>query len=281
MKKLIVNADDFGRHVLINAAVAIGAEQGCLRSATLMPGGAAFADALEVLRAHPALGVGIHFTLVNGNPVLPAAEIPSLVTPEGGFYDDYTLFVKRFLLGKVRLEEVQRELAAQLAKVQAAGMAVTHIDSHQHMHTLPGIIDIALELGAAAGIRALRVPETAVFYRGGYSDGIAQLVGRAGLHTLASLARFKAKRRGFCMPDHFAGIVAGEAVTAEHFRTICRGLQSGTLEVMLHPGTENERLQRECGWQHDFEAELAAVTAAENLALLKELQIEPVNFSAL
>ena len=112
MKRLIVNADDFGRHELINRAVEQGVTEGCLRSATLMPGGRAFASAVAVAKSHEELGVGIHFTLANGFPVLPPEEIPSLVTGQGVFYDDYALFVKRFLTGKVRLEEVRAELAA-------------------------------------------------------------------------------------------------------------------------------------------------------------------------
>ena len=276
-----MNADDFGRHVKINEAVALGIEKGFLRSATLMAGGAAFEDAVEVARRHASLGVGVHLTLVNGNPILPAAEIPSLVAENGLFYDDYTLFVKRFLLGKVRLEEVRRELAAQMAKQQRTGLHFTHIDSHQHMHTLPGILGIALDLAAAAGIHAVRVPETAVFYHGGYSDGLGQLIGRAGLSTLAHLARLQASRRGFHMPEHFAGIVAGEAVTGAHLHELLAGLSGGTMEVMLHPGTDNGVLQAACLWQHDFEAELAAVTSEENQRLMSERGIVAGNFGDL
>ena len=92
LKRLIINADDFGRHELINQAVEKGVTEGCLRSATLMPGGKAFESAVAVARRHEKLGVGIHFTLVNGYPILPPREIPSLVTAEGVFFDDYTVF---------------------------------------------------------------------------------------------------------------------------------------------------------------------------------------------
>ena len=76
MKQIILNADDFGRHVLINRAVERGVQDGVLRSATVMPGGAAFDDAAALAARTPALGIGIHLTLVNGNPVLPPAAIP-------------------------------------------------------------------------------------------------------------------------------------------------------------------------------------------------------------
>ena len=98
--QLLVNADDFGRHVLIDQAVKRCVEDGCLRSATLMPGGKAFDDAVEVARCHPELGVGIHLTLVNGFPVCEAKDIPSLVTKEGVFFDNHVEFVKHFLKGQ-------------------------------------------------------------------------------------------------------------------------------------------------------------------------------------
>ena len=114
-KQLIVNADDFGRHILINRAVERGMAQGLIRSATVMVTGAAFEEAVALARRTPALGLGIHFTLVNAKPVLPASDIPSLVDPATGeLYPDHGAFVKRFLTGKIRLQDVQRECTAQL-----------------------------------------------------------------------------------------------------------------------------------------------------------------------
>ena len=152
LKNLIVNADDFGRHELINRAVERAFNSGCLKSATLMAGGAAFDDAVKLARKISGLGVGIHFTLANGNPILPPNEIPSLVTEEGIFHADYVKFLKRYLSGKISLAEVRSELAAQLEKIFRAGLTPTHVDSHQHLHHVPGIVEIVLDLAAASGI---------------------------------------------------------------------------------------------------------------------------------
>lgn len=279
VKRLIVNADDFGRHEFINAAVERGVTAGCLRSATLMPGGKAFDSAVAVAKRHTELGVGIHFTLVNGYPVLPPAEIPSLVTEQGVFYDDHTAFVKRYIMGKVNLEEVRAELAAQLQKLEQAGLSLTHADSHQHMHTLPGIIDIVLELAQAAGIKAVRTPRTPLFC--GAFGGVGQLIGRLGLGTLAQLAAGKARRRGLATPEHFAGIVAGEAVSETYLMEIIRQLQPGTTEVMMHPGTDNAVLIPACGWDHDFEAELAAIVSPAVRELAAAGAVEITDFRAL
>lgn len=276
LRYIIINADDFGRHAEINRAVEEGLVHGCLRSATVMPGGAAFAGAIDIARRHEELGLGVHFTLVDGHPILPPEEIPSLVGSEGDFLPDHTALLKRYLKGGVNLEEVRRELAAQLQKIEATGIPISHVDSHQHMHTLPGIIDIVLDLAARAGIRAVRTPRTPLF--AGAFGGLGQLVGRLGLSTLARLAACKAHRRGLLTPDNFAGIVAGEAVSEGELLHLIAHLPQGTTEVMMHPGTKNDVLQEDSGWQHDFEAELAAILSPRVGEALRKAEVEPVNF---
>lgn len=276
LRYIIINADDFGRHAEINRAVEEGLVHGCLRSATVMPGGAAFAGAIDIARRHEELGLGVHFTLVDGHPILPPEEIPSLVGSEGDFLPDHTALLKRYLKGGVNLEEVRRELAAQLQKIEATGIPISHVDSHQHMHTLPGIIDIVLDLAARAGIRAVRTPRTPLF--AGAFGGLGQLVGRLGLSTLARLAACKAHRRGLLTPDNFAGIVAGEAVSEGELLHLIAHLPQGTTEVMMHPGMKNDVLQEDSGWQHDFEAELAAILSPHVGEALRKAEVEPVNF---
>ena len=246
LKRIIVNADDFGRHVLINRAVERGVQDGMLRSATLMPGGAAFDDAVLLAQRIPALGVGVHLTLVNGTPVLPPQEIPSLVTAEGVFHDNHTAFAVCLLRGQVALGEVRAELAAQLRRVEAAG------------------------------IPAMRAPRAPLF--AGAFGGIGQLVGRAGLSVLARRAAVMARRHGIRTPDRFAGIVAGEAVDTRVLTEIVRASVDGVTEVMMHPGTDNAVLIPACLWDHDFEAELRAVCAPEVHDAFRAAGAEPVNF---
>lgn len=279
MKNLIVNADDFGRHELINRAVERAFNAGCLRSTTLMAGGIAFDDAIAVAKRNSGLGVGIHFTLANGNPILPPKEIPTLVTPEGIFHENYIVFLKRYMSGKISLDEVRSELAAQLEKILQTGLKLTHVDSHQHLHHVPGIIDIVLDLAAAKKIFAMRSSGAKIF--DGELDSLGKFVGRLGLSSLAKFAAHKAHKKNFATPEHFAGIVAGESVDENFMLKLVEKFQDGTTEVMLHPGTDNKILCDFCDWEHDFEAELAAVTSPKVLNVLAEKNISAVNFSAL
>lgn len=278
MRKLIVNADDFGRHVLINDAVIQGHVEGCITSATLMPSAAAFDDAVTKAAAHPSLGVGVHLTLIGEKPLLPPEQIPSLVDENGQLAEKYPQFMARFFKGAVSLKEVRAELAAQIQKVVDSGLRITHIDSHQHLHLLPGIIDIALELAAAHQIKAVRIPSVPLGFTGGYSCTPGQFVGRSGLIFLAALARRKARQRGFRTPDHFFGIVAGGGLREESFLEILRKLPAGSTEIMIHPGTDNQALAAACGWAHQFEEELQTALSSQAKTLLKERQITLASF---
>ena len=279
MKSLIVNSDDFGRHELINRAVEKALNEGCLRSATIMAGGAAFDDAVEVAKKNPSLGVGIHFTLANGFPVLPPKEIPTLVTEDGVFFENYVVFLKKYLQGKISAEEIKSELAAQLGKIQNAGLKLTHFDSHQHLHHFPGIIEICLELAEDAKISKMRVSKTKIF--DGELDSVGKFIGRLGLGSLAKFAAYKARKKNFAAPQHFTGIVAGEAVDENFLSKLLDNLEEGVTEIMLHPGTDNEILQKYCDWEHDFEGELAAVTSPKILKRLEEKNISTINFGDL
>ncbi len=279
MKQLIINADDFGRHKSINLAVEKAFRKGCLRSTTIMAGGKFFEHALKVIQRNPNLGVGIHLTLANGYPILPPEKIPTLVTPEGIFHENYVEFLKLYVKGKINREEIQAELAAQITKVQNAGLNLTHFDSHQHLHHFPGIIAIALKLAKAANIPAMRVADTKIF--DGSVDNVGQLIGRIGLGSLSKFAARSAHAKNILTPDHFSGIVAGESVNVRFLSKVIRNLEEGTTEVMLHPGTKNSVLQKFCAWDHDFEGELNAVTSSRILKLIRENEVTVVNFSAL
>lgn len=277
-KKLIVNADDFGRHERINTAVIDGYTDGCITSASIMTNCPAFEHAVTVSSRHQGLGIGLHLTLVGEKPLSPIAKIPSLVTEQGIFHKDYTTFIGQFLRGKICLTEIYDELSAQITKAKKAGLNLTHFDSHQHMHVLPGIVDVVFSLAKEHGIAAVRIPTVPLGFTGGYDCSLSQLIGRAGLSSLAIIARYKAKRQGFKIPDHFAGIVAGESVNESCLLEIISALKLGVTEVMIHPGRDDKILAKDCGWSHCFETEFEAVLSNKVDTLLNQNEISLINF---
>lgn len=271
MKKLILNADDFGRHVAINQAVKQGVEQGILSSASLMPGEKYFAEAVEIARDLPKLEVGVHLTLVDGVPVSEPKKIPSLVDSDGRFCANHKEFVKKFFAGKINLQEVALELQGQIDKVLQQKLRLTHVDGHQHIHILPGILPIVLDLAKQAGIGGVRIPRVNVNVDTGKSQGgLGEAVGRMGLWTLASFGAYRARNAGFVVPEHFAGLVAGTAADEDYILKLLPILLDGTTEIMTHPGLDNEVLKEVCGWDHDFEAEYKAIVSPKVSEAMKK-----------
>lgn len=275
---LILNADDFGRHPLVNRSVEEGVERGCLRSASIMSGEPFFDDAIQFAKRCPKLGVGVHLTLVNGKPVLPAEEIPSLVTAQGRFYEDYKSFIKAYLTNRIRLTDICRELGAQLDKVIAAGIMPTHADSHEHLHVMPGIFPTVLDLLETRNIRRVRIPKVFGSRKDFLTGGPDAAFDRLGLWILSTWNKCTAQRRGFGVPDFFAGKVGGSAVDEEFLIRLSEEIPPGVTEVMLHPGLNNIRLAKDSGWHHDFEAELKAVCSPVLLERLSAAGITVGNY---
>lgn len=93
--------------------------------------------------------------------------------------------MKHFLKGQIAMEDVRRELMAQAAKMEKTGLPLTHVDSHQHMHMLPGVIDISLDVASSLHLDAVRISRTPLFTA---FAGMGQLIGRLGLFTLSELS---------------------------------------------------------------------------------------------
>ena len=281
MRRLIVNADDFGLHAAVNRGILTAHTEGIVSSASLMAGGAAFDDAVRIAKQCPQLGVGVHLTLVGARPVLPVAEVSSLLDEAGDFYGSYPLFIKRFLRGKIRLAEVERELAAQIDRVRMAGIQPSHLDSHQHLHVLPGIGGLVLDLARRFSIRAIRIPAEPVAFIGATPATVGRLAGRGGLTMLANLFRQHAAAAGIRTSDHFFGMLAGGQLTEPAILAILRRLPPGDSELMTHPGFADESLADAFRWDYQWDAERQALTAPAVRALLAERQIRLISFREL
>ncbi|ULQ46696.1 ChbG/HpnK family deacetylase [Flagellatimonas centrodinii] len=156
MRLLIVNADDFGLNASANAGIVACHQAGAVTSTTVMVNAPGFSDAVLLAKAHPSLGVGLHFNLTWGEPVLPPSQVASLVDAHGRFTSRREI-AARLLLGRLRADEIRCELQAQFARLVASGVAPTHIDSHQHVHAFGPVFSAIAELCMARKV-PMRVP---------------------------------------------------------------------------------------------------------------------------
>ena len=281
MKQLIINADDFGLHPLINKGIIKGHSEGIITSTSLMPSAPYFDEAVQLAKANPSLGVGIHLTLVGGVKPACTSGVNSLLTADGVFAEDYTVFAKKWYTGSIKKNELVKELETQIEKVLAAGIKPTHIDSHQHMHVLPGIAGIVVRLCEKYGIKKIRMPGENIFWSGGFKAGIGRKIGRDGLSFCAMLAKGKAQSAGLVYPQHFFGMLAGGNLNAELVKNILLNLPEGTSEIMTHPGLDNAELVKHFTWGYHWQDELGAFLSAENKEIVREHGIKLINFGGL
>src|SRR5450755_1409832 len=162
VRKLIVNADDFGLTAGVNRAILETQASGIVSSTTLMASGGAFEDAVAAARAAPNLSVGCHVVLVNGAPVLPPGAVDTLLAIRSAepdkFYSSLSAFAARALMGGFDRDQLVAEVTAQIRKLQAAGVQVTHLDTHKHAHIFPEILTALLRAARICDVRAIRNP---------------------------------------------------------------------------------------------------------------------------
>jgi hopanoid biosynthesis associated protein HpnK len=273
--RLIVNADDFGMTEAVNRGIVESHDRGIVTSASLMATGAAFEHAVALAKTRPNLAVGVHLTLTEQRPLTGSAAV-SLVGPDGRFAPHLVQFAGRYVRGNVVLAQVRAELDAQIRKVRDAGVVVSHLDGHQHVHVLPGIAAIVADLAAVHGIRAVRYPTERVrTYMLRNLSNARRLVEQVVLGVVCSLSPLRALRRS----DSFVGFYYGGRLDEDNLATVLRRLPSrGTVELMCHPGGDDTRAA-EGYWQYSWAAERAALTSPRIRALLTARGAQLVSYS--
>jgi len=289
MRRLIVNADDFGFTSGVNRAIAEAHTHGVVTSATLMANSPAFAGATQLAKTLPQLSVGCHVVLIDGEPVLSAEQIPSLTTRTAAprFRDGLITFAARAIANKMNTDEIVAEAKAQIGKIQATGIAVTHFDTHKHTHLFPPILRPLLRAAASCGVRAVRNP-----FEPFLPLLSRQLLGRPNLWAryakVCALRRFAGQfreavdREGFITPDGTLGVVVTGVLDESLFRSIARSIPQGTWEFVCHPGYNDADLQAgRTRLRESRETELRVLTLPIAREVLSREGIELISYQDL
>lgn len=240
--------------------------------------GQAFTEAVDIGIKQPSLDIGAHLTLVAAKPILPVDKIRSLVDSEGNFFSNHMDFINKYVRGQISLQEVYNELQAQISCIKQAGIPITHLDSHQHLHVLPAILDICLTLAKEYNIKAMRIPAEGYLFTGGYSITPSRLIGKCGLTFLARRAQKIARASGIFTPDYFFGMLAGGHLSSSYLINILKALPKGTSEIMMHPGANTKALNNLYHWDYHWDEELNAVILPDTLAFIQQNHIKMRSF---
>jgi chitin disaccharide deacetylase len=246
MTHLIVNADDFGQTPGINRAVLELHQAGLLTSASLMARAAATDQAIEIALATPTLGVGCHVVLTDGEPVLPPAQVASLLDPSTNlFIASLTGFLGRLFAGRIRTDEIQAETTAQIQYLQSCGLQVTHIDTHKHTHMFPRVLRPLLRGARACGIHLVRNPFEPVWaIRATAGTGFARAAQVTILRSLQSSWRRILAEEGFETTCGTIGVSGTGALDTVTLHRLLDRVPAGTWELVTHPGYNDADLAR-------------------------------------
>lgn len=287
MRRLIINADDFGFTAGVNRATVEAHLRGIVTSSTLMATGQAFEDAVRLSKTTPRLSIGCHIVLIDGEPVLDVRQLPSLASSRSGaarFGDNLKSFIARALTGRINEDEIESETTAQIRKLQSAGIKVSHLDSHKHTHLFPAVVRPVLRAARACGIRAIRNPfgprkplkSNELLRRPNLWTRYAEM---KVLRNLARRFRETIQRQGCITPDGTLGIEVTGSLDQTLFRAIAEIIPEGTWEFVCHPGYNDADLKSaNTRLRESRETELRILTLPEAREMLSAQGIDLISY---
>lgn len=278
MKMLIVNADDFGLAPAVNQGILDGHLAGSVTSTTLMVNMPAAAEAAAIAKAHPGLGVGLHFNLTLGRPLADPPSVPSLLGPDGQFHSRNALALRLFT-GRVRGEHVVRELQAQHQAFLALGIRPTHVDSHQHVHGFPVVFDAVAALCEAEGIPT-RMPWLLKLGDSCPSAGRVLRQWLLGRMLRRNVRRWQGRVRWNAGMGSLFDLGAIPAhPTLVDYRRVLEAAGDGVFELMVHPVPSASAVEGLTNIGHVSEAEWRVLSKPGLDALARQLGFRMANYS--
>jgi chitin disaccharide deacetylase len=268
VRRLIVNADDFGRSHSINQAVIRAHREGVLTTASLMVNGPAVDEAVSLARQHPTLGVGLHLTLVCGTSSLPPESVPGLVDPQGRFRDNPVRTGFRYFVQRGLRQQLHSELAAQFPRFQATGLPLDHVNGHLHFHLHPTVFDILMEQATTWNIRHLRLTRDplALSLRLGLDQFAYRLTHALAFGSLARRAQPTLARRGIRHTNQVFGLLQNGRVDESYVVNLLERLPPGDSELYSHPSLD------------EFRSEFEALISPRVRETLARRQIERIRY---
>ncbi len=264
MIRLVVNADDLGLHPRIDQGILGAHRDGIVTSATVLATGSSAREAIAAAKSQ-GLALGVHLCLTTRlPPAAPVDEVRSLA-PDGHFRSRWSEVVAAWISRRLRLEQVERELRAQIARARELGAEPDHLDGHQHLHLLPGISRIVVAIA-----REERLP---VRWPTGWpsSDWIAHPGAALKTGLIAALS-FSSRRNGATGLRGLGTFEAG-MLNEDRLLAILGGLREGDYEIGCHPGEDVGAVAEDLDWRYGWDLELQALRSHRVRDLIAGRQI--------
>lgn len=271
MRRLIVNADDFGRSRSINEAVIRAHRDGILTTASLMVNESACAEAVALAKENLRLGVGLHLSLLCGHSTLTSSEIPGLVNERREFSNHPAGAGFRYFAQRHLRDQLRREIAAQFELFHATGLALDHVNGHLHIHLHPTVFGLLMEHAAERGITNVRLTHDPFWLNARLAQG--RWLYRAShafiYRMLSGRARPQLQRRGLKYTQQVFGLLQNARVDEDFIAKLLPELPPGNSELYSHPSLDE--------FKHEFDA----LISPRVKALVQSLGIQLIRYQDL
>ena len=247
-RRLIVNADDFGRSSAANQAVSRAHREGILTSASLMVNEPGCDEAVRLARENPGLGVGLHLTLVLGRSALPPRQIPALVNARGEFSGHPVSAGVNYFFKPGLRAALRAEIHAQFEKFRSTGLPLDHVNGHLHLHLHPAIFKLLMEDAEKLGIRRFRLTRDCLARSRRMARGhwFYRLSHAAIYEWLSRRAREPLRQRGIRHAQVTFGLLQNARVNEDYVLRLLPELPPGESELYSHPSLDKSK--------HEFDA---------------------------
>ncbi|MBI3875223.1 MAG: hopanoid biosynthesis-associated protein HpnK [Verrucomicrobia bacterium] len=270
-RRLVVNADDFGRSRSINGAVIRAHREGILTTASLMVNGEAFDEAVALAKQTPTLGVGLHITLVVGTSTLPAAEIPGLVNTRGEFSNDPVKTGFRYFFNSTLRPQLEREIAAQFSKFRQTGLTLDHVNGHLNLHQHPRIFAILRDHAHEWGVTHMRLTSDPFWLNARLAGGawFYRVLHAVIFNSLSRCSRGALRARGIRHTRRVFGLLQNARVVEEFVLKLLPVLPAGDSELYSHPSLD------------EFKSEFDALVSPRVKTLVESQKIRLIRYQDL
>jgi hopanoid biosynthesis associated protein HpnK len=271
IRRLIINADDFGLSPSVNEAVIRAHREGILTSASLMVNEAGFDEAVKLAKENPKLGVGLHLCLLHGHSTLPPEKIPGLVNVRRKFSNSPVGVGMKYFFDEGLREQLQVEIRAQFERFRSTGLPLDHVNGHLHLHLHPTVFKILMDEAETFGIRHLRLTRDCLARSRRMSRGyhFYRISHAAIFECLSSRVRGPLRQRNIKHAQITFGLLQDGRVDEEYILKLLPELPEGDSELYSHPSLDK--------FKHEFDA----LTSPRVRELIQKLGIQLIRYQDL
>jgi hopanoid biosynthesis associated protein HpnK len=240
LKRLIVNADDFGLSPEVNAGIMRAHRDGILRAASLMVAEPAALPAAELARDNPGLDVGLHAVVCQGRSMLTASRLGTAVSASGEFMASPVAAGMRYFFDRSMRSAMTDELRAQVERHLELVGYLNHIDGHLNFHVHPLFADILVNLAVEYKVPCIRLPRERVMttLRLRRDNATRKLVESAIFRTLSRRTSRMMAELGLTSTDALFGLHQSGHLSEDYVVGVIDRIRDGTTELYFHPAAD-------------------------------------------